>query len=170
MCVSRSSRAAAATRASHGPPRGQQGLPATAMAGTDSVGRITPGRISRRNRNTQRADTSPLRLLQYASWTRRCARRPRSIRAAPRGASRASNYNLTETQRLSDARRGSDERRERVLVLGLVAEDLALGAREAEARAEAVLATLAGLRDPVALANGAPDLTGARLCGVREVL
>ena len=65
---------------------------------------------------------------------------------------------------------GSDERRERVLALVLVAEDLALGAREAEARAEAVLATLAGLRDPVALANGAPDLTGARLCGVREVL
>ena len=128
--------------------------------------------------HARRRPTLPTCATSRASWTRRCARRPRSIRAAPRGASRASDsgmhndsmrlrkrhiftrHHLTETQRLSDARRGSDERRERVLALGLVAEDLARGAREAEEREAAVLVVGAVLRgDRVALADGGPDLT-----------
>ena len=55
----------------------------------------------------------------------------------------------------------SDELHERVrLALGLVAEDLARGAREAEEREAAVLVVGAVLRgDRVALADGGPDLT-----------
>ena len=55
----------------------------------------------------------------------------------------------------------SDELHERVrLALGLVAEDLAQGAREAEEREAAVLVVCAVLRgDRVALADGGPDLT-----------